>query len=362
VFNWRAIGNRVATHYDKLLAVVMLCGLLGSLLYLAVQVGLIQTRQKQFVRLIDALQPRHPDAAEPDTAVYENALRSFQEPAQITNWAQAMFIPERRVSCVDCRRPIPYDASVCPFCAVVQPPEKEDRPDYDGDGDGMWDAWERAHGLDPRDPRDAAIDTDDDGFTNLEEFLAEPQTDPRDPDAHPSIIAKLRVADIKADPFKLRFKSVITLPDGNLKFAINTRGNTRTYFRRLNEQVEGFTLFKYTPRTEERTAGGITRADDVSILTLKRGDKLIPLVKGQDVQYNEYMALLVFTVDGSEYTVRVDDEITLARKAYKVISIDTQKRSLVIRRLQDNRDLVIRGMNDSVPVTTQSGGQGEGLP
>jgi hypothetical protein len=349
-------------HYDKLLAIVMLCGLLGSLLYLAVQVGLIQTRQKQFVRMIDALQPRHPDAAEVDTHVYENALQAFQAPDLITNWAQTMFVPERRVSCVDCRRPILYDAMVCPFCEAEQPPEKEDRVDYDGDGDGMWDSWERAHGLDPRDPRDAHIDTDGDGFTNLEEFMADPRTDPRDPEDHPSIIAKLRVADLEADPFKLRFKSVIKLPDGDLKFAINTRGNTRTYFRRLNEEVEGFTLFKYVPREETEKVGGMTRQADVSILTLKRGEKLIPLVKGKDVQYNEYTARLVFTVDGSEYIVRMDDELTLARKVYKVITIDTQKRSLILRSLQDGRELVIRSMNGSAPMAAEPGGQGESLP
>lgn len=42
----------------------------------------------------------------------------------------------------------------------------------DGDNDGMPDAWERKHRLDPRDPRDAGGDRDRDGFTNLEEWLA----------------------------------------------------------------------------------------------------------------------------------------------------------------------------------------------
>lgn len=41
----------------------------------------------------------------------------------------------------------------------------------DTDGDGMPDAWEKAHGLNPNDPRDGAADTDKDGYTNVEEFL-----------------------------------------------------------------------------------------------------------------------------------------------------------------------------------------------
>ena len=41
----------------------------------------------------------------------------------------------------------------------------------DSDHDGMPDAWETAHGLNPRDPADANRDNDGDGYTNLEEYI-----------------------------------------------------------------------------------------------------------------------------------------------------------------------------------------------
>lgn len=59
-----------------------------------------------------------------------------------------------------------------PDLATAGPPADDDR-------DGMPDAWERAHGLDPADGADHRADADADGYTNLEEWLNE--TDPREP-------------------------------------------------------------------------------------------------------------------------------------------------------------------------------------
>lgn len=46
-------------------------------------------------------------------------------------------------------------------------------PWVDGDGDGMPDDWERAHGLDPANAVDGPADRNGDGFTNLEDWLNE---------------------------------------------------------------------------------------------------------------------------------------------------------------------------------------------
>ena len=53
-------------------------------------------------------------------------------------------------------------------------------PPPDRDHDGMPDAWEKTHGLNPADPKDGPADKDGDGYTNVEEYLNE--TNPARPD------------------------------------------------------------------------------------------------------------------------------------------------------------------------------------
>ncbi|MCA9197602.1 MAG: hypothetical protein KDA87_08700 [Planctomycetales bacterium] len=52
-------------------------------------------------------------------------------------------------------------------------PEQHRPADWDTDGDGMPNAWEMDHDLDPANASDGSIDPDGDGFTNLEDYLNE---------------------------------------------------------------------------------------------------------------------------------------------------------------------------------------------
>lgn len=67
-----------------------------------------------------------------------------------------------------------------PTGIVKHPDEVGGFPEYtfdpaklpaDEDRDGMPDDWERRHRLDPEDPADSSGDLDEDGYTNIEEFL-----------------------------------------------------------------------------------------------------------------------------------------------------------------------------------------------
>ena len=67
----------------------------------------------------------------------------------------------------------------------------------DRDHDGMPDAWEIAHSLNPDDPSDASGDPDHDGVSNLDEYLS--GTDPQDPQS----VLKLQIVSV--NPAALQF-------------------------------------------------------------------------------------------------------------------------------------------------------------
>jgi len=341
--NLKGILTAVSGQYDKLIAGLMAALLLASVVYLGVRLHAVGVEEERTRTKLEQMKPEYPDAAAADLEPYSSAKAKIAGPDQIGTWTNALLVPEMRVWCVDCRRPIELTAKVCPFCKTRQPPPPKEPKDKDQDG--ILDEWEREHGLNPADPTDAAKDPDGDGFTNLEEFMAEPQTDPQDGDDHPSYAAKLCVEKITATPFRLLFKSVIKLPDGNQKFAVNDQVTGKTYFKALDEDIEGFELHKFEEHFEEETSGGVVLRVNRSILTLKLADKLIPLTMGKRVSYVELTVDLLFRPDGSRFTLKMGGIMEVRGKEYKVLRIDSERDSVVLERLSDEERLVIVSCN-----------------
>lgn len=77
------------------------------------------------------------------------------------------------------------------------------QPASDNDGDGIPDAWERAHDLNPNLASDALEDFDGDGARNLLEFLA--GTDPRDPQS----VFRIAAFGLRAGKPVIQIQSVV---------------------------------------------------------------------------------------------------------------------------------------------------------
>jgi hypothetical protein len=112
-----------------------------------------------------------------------------------------------------------------------------------------------------------------------------------------AVSSVVHVPDIGAPPpppleqpeirtFPLVYEARSVLPDGTIEFQLNSTEKTKTYFARLGEQVEGFTLIRHDIKTEEKRVQGLPgqRTVDVSELTLEKDGASVVLVKGKMIQ------------------------------------------------------------------------------
>lgn len=347
-----AIKTFCSAHYDKILVFAALLSLLISLLYLALQIGSVQKVQAEEAHRILAMKPAHPVAETLDIAAYQAALNAIRQPEQlnVASWTNRyLLFPEERVWCVICIRPIGYSEMKCPFCGEAQPDIGE--TGRDSDGDGIPDEWEIIWGLNPNDPTDVHRDPDGTGFTFLERYVLHPETgrpiyDLRDPKSHPPYVNKLYIEEIKATPFPMRFMSRSRMPDGTFRFALNLVG--RTYFTRLGETVLEFEVFAFEEKFELQVGQGSPRPRevDVSVLTLKRGDKLVHLVLNRAVQHDEYTVYFAFDVDRTRIEVKIGDTFDLRHEKYRLKHVDMRRQNTVVKHLKDQELWSVRKRPD----------------
>jgi hypothetical protein len=303
-------------NYEKFLLLAALIILLASCAWLSIRIN----RQSDELDPVMARLNLAGDVLdEQDTKVFDDRLQQARDMAHFEFEPRAnFFASERRVGCVKCGKPIPFNALKCPFCLGEQP-EIVDIEKLDTDGDGIPDKMELELGLDPQNPMDAEGDLDGDGFTNVEEYLA--QTDPRSGDSMPDPIVKLRVAAIKPIPFYLRFNGVNELAGNKVVFQLNLQSADRTYFAKQGDVVQGYSVTSYDPQGK----GGPT-------LVLQRvsDGRVVRLVRGRPVTENELAIRFVFLIDRSALPPkRLNETFELRGKTYKVV--DIQPHSVVIQ-------------------------------
>ncbi len=353
-----SIGDAIRSYYDRLIALAAILALLASLAMLMNRLHGIRTETRQFQAWENGLRPEFADATNVtlDTfnAGHDDLAKPFQIP--VSDWTRKMSIPELRVACIDCARPIPYEATECPRCGAKQ--VKGPKPSEDKDDDGMLDEWENGHGLNPLDPDDAKADLDKDGFSNREEFLF--KTDPTDPASAPPVIAKLRVADIKAMPFHLKFMALNHLTAGDI-FQINSTKSGKTSWYRMREIVDGYTITNYRSVIvrERMDAGTMMRDVDRSVLTLQSltSGRTIFLQKGEPVPVNEYEVRFRLEIDGSEFVVKHGADFDLRGQKFNLKEIDNKaSRALIVDKYSSKETWIGRQTESSdFPATGQAG-------
>lgn len=340
-------------HYDKILALLVVLALVGSIMRLVTSSARIGAEERGYRESMEALEPVHPKAEITPLQPYSNALALMSNPFRIPLAAErsdGFFVPEARVWCVSCRRPIPRSATNCPYadCGAKQTVEPDKVEGYDSDGGGIPDAWEEQYGLNPHDAADDRIDSDGDGFNNYEEYLA--GTDPTDPESHPDVASRLRVKDIQVNHIPIKFMGATKMPDGRYRCQINLKpagaDAADTYFVTEGNPIgkTDFTLLEHELIVERRPdpmMGNRERNFEVHQIVLGRGGKKIVLRQNEDAVDPDFHITLVLTLDDSVYELTGEGTLRLRGEKYRVISVDSQANTVVLRNDANGRELTV---------------------
>ena len=337
----RIVLTPLKSHYDKIIVFLALGVFIATTSMLFVESGKRGQEVFKLQKMLDGLTPVYPNVTpltkDPFASGRVGLTNAFQLALSVSK--TTLIVPEERVSCVYalCRKPIPFTAEVCPFCFRKQGIENKPK---DSDSDFMPDFYESKYGLNPFDNADADIDSDGDGFTNLQEYKAgidlgrefNPKSDKSVPPAWWA--GSLEVKSTRALKFDLMYMSSM-LAGSNLLFVINDVGASRTtYSKRLGEKVNGFTLLKHEEKfmwTNSVGVGTMKEKVDVSELTLLSPSKtLVVLVKGQTKFQWERSAELFCRSIRKSLTVKEGESVQIGGYKYQVKDIDVGSKKVLI--------------------------------
>jgi hypothetical protein len=339
--------NFVMAHYDKIIVVGVLLALLLSLGILINLSSSQRATESKFEADLNALSPKYEKSGETDPSLYNAAMARLAKPYVIPESGNNLLIACERVACINCQRPIPFEADVCPYCDATQPPEDGTNAGWDSDGDGMPDEWENKYGLNPLDPSDAHGDLDGDLFSNLEEFLA--GTDPADPKSHPPYINYLKVEEINAIPFPFRLQSRTKMGE-NYSFQLNSSLESRTHFVKIGDKLNktDFKAVSHTNRMVTIKAPGVPdRRSEVAVLIVSDGKDTLELVQGAPSPWNSFNVTFKCDkiADFEPIAVNQNESFNFDGDSYTVVKINKDPNSntgtVVIKQKSTQKDIKV---------------------
>ncbi len=360
-------------QYDRLAAVAVLVALLVSLFYLLFAGLSQQERVRDYDGNLSLSEPSKAQVTPVDLTADTALLARTQTPSAESLLAVPqgadtpnLFTPARRLLCVQCAKPIAWLSTACAYCKTAQPKEvKIDFSTLDSDSDGLPNGWEKANKLNASDPADADLDTDGDGFTNLEEYQA--KTDPQDRKSHSPFEDRMSLAGpIVGTKIPLRVVNKMELPSTTdaegkavrhfqLTFvSVNQKGEAGSTTLRVNEGAEigksGFRYVRYNELPTKQVRVGehkqvrfvnvstieVVRIADKKPVTLVFWDENNPEWPGEPLL--EQKATVAVDLPGVE-PVEVTEGKTFFVKGegYTVKAVDAEKKLVAIEKNADKQ-------------------------
>lgn len=365
-----------ARNYDKLLLLLGALLLAGAvLMFISARNG-ASARELESEAALSSRKPAHPalDRAAADARLvsYMDAISALDAPFKMVaddTTKNGFFVPEMRVWCVKCRKPIPFASETCPLCGERQPGKKslEADPSQDSDGDGLPDVWERKYGFNPFDGEDAKLDFDGDSFSNLEEYAA--KTDPADPASHPDLLAYMRTASIEAARLPLLFKAESNMGGGKYKCQFNyfdkELNATKSIFVKVGDVIGPLdrlpgSAFNAPPRNSDFRLLDLEWREEKVFSKIENREKLVKVPvaivervsTGRRIEFRKekestdstYVVTLVQTRDGTEYIAdggEGEAEFTIGKDVFLLKKVDGAKGGVEILRKRDKKEFLV---------------------
>jgi hypothetical protein len=186
--------------------------------------------------------------------------------------------------------------------------------------------WLYDNNLDLRQVNILEVDTDGDKFTNLEEYTADPKTNPRDAASHPPVYAKIQYKEVIQEPLSVKFNTYVN----DKELTMRVIGATPESAFNTKDLVVGGSFAVERNGTEMRFK--LTRVDatiegreKAYLEDLKTGAKDIEVSIREEKKFPTNKAKLVCTLGmeeekivtkGEEFSFQVDPDQT-----YKVLEV-----------------------------------------
>ena len=203
--------------------------------------------------------------------------------------------------------------------------------------------WFTDHNLDILDTEILARDADNDGFSNLDEFLG--KSDPGDKSSRPPYISKLRLEKFIKQPFVILFASY----DGEeskpaeMTFQVNAvTAKKPSQFLKIGDLIAGtkFKILKFEKKNQV-DANGVEK--DLSQLTIQHGETndLLVLTLQKYADSPDSYALFKYLWNNESITVKKDKNFTLKPDNEEYKLIDISDAGAVVKNLKTNEEIKV---------------------
>lgn len=341
----------IKKHYEKLILLLLLVIFIASMFHvlnIVKQTGEIQEHHLQ-------IPTRDPDYKihSPDDPIFDVAelLKSTslnwinpgpRNPADADHYSDLAYVfPISR--CPFCGKLIPRsymkEMQVCPFCknkqidgaAFAKP------PDITYTQETLPDEVMTKYGINANDPDAIYYDLDNDGFSNIYEYLK--KTDLGDPRSHPPLWQRLRVIDVGKVILPIRFMTLNTLDNkdpNTWELQINNGRFTDMYM--IGRELEIEHKFFRIVKAEQKIVEEKDSRKDVSVIYLKEvdGDRELSMTVGEPVRSFADKAVLEDSANpGKRLTVSVGDSFHLGNhltgtENYRIKSFNPKEKTVLL--------------------------------